>query len=155
MNSKTLNFLNNAVKITYSSDSNFKVHLKTKRAVPAAWVFDFSNNGTKLISSDHCWQWMSTRHPHTDINFSWKKFKGEMETLHNSFGHRFIEELPPWLLRLYKWKWIKNCQAKSNFKTVTFQTGDAMSLTYEDNSKDIGTMALVLFFFTRSSSWNG
>ena len=44
MDSKTLNFLNNAVKITYSSDSNFKVRLKTKLAVPAGWVFHFSNN---------------------------------------------------------------------------------------------------------------
>ena len=118
MNSKTLNFLNNAVKVTYSGDSNFKVRLKTKLAVPAGWVFDFSNNGTKLLSSEHCFRWMSTRHPHTDINFSWKKFKGEMKTLHNSFGHRFTEELPSWLLRLYKWKWTENCQTKSHSKKV-------------------------------------
>ena len=37
---------------------------------------------------------------------------------------------------------------------VTFQTGDAMSLACVDNSKEIATMALVLFF-TRSRKCSG
>ena len=46
-----------------------------------------------------------------------------MDKLRDSFGHRFDEELPAWLLVLYKWKWIEPFSFHWDYKKISKKNG--------------------------------